>query len=564
MAISSTADSPSSERNDRDRVLIVGAGPVGLLSAIFLARQGIASEIVERRTERNLAPKAHALNPRSLEICRSAGIDLQKIYALQTPPDEAKMVRFVSRLEGDRIGAPCLMNARMRQSRSLTPTPLINIAQPEFEAVLLDVVRASPMIDICFDREWRDAAQDDQGVRSRFTDSHSQAFVQSHRFILACDGAGSRVRAKLDIAMEGTAGLVNTVNIHFRADLRKLAAERPAILYWILDPAVAGTFIVYNMSSSIVLAHRYDPALVSADSFTPARCRELITGALGDDSLDIDVLGANPWIMTAQVAERYRKGRIFLVGDAAHRFPPTGGLGLNTGIADAQNIAWKMAAVWHGYAMPALLDSYETERRPVALVNCQQSFVNADRLLELLELVGAVPGSADGRSFAVRLEDAEFRQAVHRSILNQREHFDSLALQLGYVYGEPNRVPDDVSVYEPSFRPGARMPHAWVQRSGHQISTLDLLSDKEFTLITSDKNRNWAAAAANLKLPIQICKLGVDFTDVEGHWTTNSGIAGGGALLVRPDGHIALQAGDARAPLQQLTGAVSSFIRVDG
>ena len=260
--------------------------------------------------------------------------------------------------------------------------------------------------------------------------------------------------------------MVNTVNIHFQADLRTLTKDRPAILYWTLDPAVTGTFIAYNLSSSIVLSHRFDPNEVSADSFTVARCRELVAGAIGDSSIKINILGAGPWVMTAQVAERYRAGRIFLAGDAAHRFPPTGGLGLNTGIADAHNLAWKLAAVRDGYAADGLLDSYEAERRPVAVVNCNQSFVNADRLLELFDLVALSPESRDQRPFAERLVDPAFLKAVQKSIENQREHFDSLALQLGYIYGEPDYVPTDVSAYVPAFRRGARMPHTWVRRSG--------------------------------------------------------------------------------------------------
>jgi 2-polyprenyl-6-methoxyphenol hydroxylase-like FAD-dependent oxidoreductase len=542
----------------KNRVLIVGAGPVGLMSAILLARQGIASVVIERRAERSTAPKAHALNPRSLEICRAAKMDLEKIYARQTPRDEGKTVRFVSRLNGVELGY--LPYERQDEGvRSLTPTPLINIAQPDFEAVLLDAALQIPLIEIRYGHEWVNSEQDGQGVTSTIKQSGMAEYREVHSYVIACDGAGSRVRAKLDIAMEGAAGFVNTVNIHFQADLRSLVGDRPAILYWILDPAVAGTFIVYNLSSSIVLAHRYDPEEVSSASFTVERCRELVSGAIGDNSIKINILGANPWVMTAQVACRYRDGRIFLAGDAAHRFPPTGGLGLNTGIGDAHNLAWKMGAVWNDYATSGLLDSYEAERRPVAMVNSNQSFVNADRLIELFDLVGIHPDRAEEQPFAERLTDPGFREAVHRCVQDQREHFDSLALQLGYIYGEPGNVPSDVSAYTPVFRRGARMPHAWVSRSGKQISTLDLLSDTAFTLIVANTDREWTAAASALDLPVSIHRLGVDFTDEEGTWSVQSGVAQGGALFLRPDGHIALQADNAEAAQERLNEAAAYF-----
>jgi hypothetical protein len=259
--------------------------------------------------------------------------------------------------------------------------------------------------------------------------------------------------------------------------------------------------------------------------------------------------------MTAQIAARYRHGRIFLAGDAAHRFPPSGGLGLNTGIADAHNLAWKIAALRRGWAAPDLLDTYETERRPVAVANSQQSLVNAKLIRELFDRLGytADPGQSE-RRFAERLADPETRAIIAQNIDAQRQHFDSLALQLGYVYGEAGVPPADVSRYEPSFRVGARMPHAWIERAGRPASTLDLLSDTGFTLLVGRDGDAWEAAARAQTAPIRVARLGRDFADPAGSWATQSGIDPCGALLVRPDGHVALQAAsdrDAAATLAQ-------------
>jgi hypothetical protein len=157
-----------------------------------------------------------------------------------------------------------------------------------------------------------------------------------------------------------------------------------------------------------------------------------------------------------------------------------------------------------------------------------------------------------------------FRQAVHQSVDKQREHFDSLALQLGYIYGEPENVPKDVSLYVPVFHSGARMPHAWVQRAGTKISTLDLLSDTDFILIVGTGSEAWTAAAAALRLPVRVCRLGVDFSDNEGSWSTQSGIGQGGALLVRPDGHIAMQSASAEEARERLAEAASRFFLIAG
>jgi 2-polyprenyl-6-methoxyphenol hydroxylase-like FAD-dependent oxidoreductase len=525
-------------------VLIVGGGPVGLITGILLARQGIASAIVERRDRPAMAPKAHALNPRSLEICRAAGIDLDAIHARQTPPHEGAMVRFVTRLQGEELGV--LPYERQDDAvRELTPTPLLNIAQPDFEAVLRECIARQPLVELRVGEEWRASAEDEHGVVSTIRHRRTeQEHARRSRYVIACDGAASPVRQSVGIAMEGAPAVRHNVNIHFAADLRPLVKDRPAILYWILDPAVNGTFIVYNLASSIVLVHHYDSALNRPEDFTPERCRQLVAAAIGDPSIPFEVLGASPWVMTAQIAANYRRGSIFLAGDAAHRFPPSGGLGLNTGIADAHNLAWKIAGVEGGWAAPALLDTYESERRPVATANSRQSLVNARLITELFGLLGytADPRQSE-RRFKERLADPATRAAIAQNIEAHRQHFDSLALQLGYIYGASDGTPPaDVARYVPSFRPGARMPHAWIERNGVRASTLDLLSDTEFTLVIGAQGEAWRKAARVQQTPLGLVQAGVDFSDPSGAWIGESGIDPKGALLVRPDGHVAMQA----------------------
>jgi hypothetical protein len=226
--------------------------------------------------------------------------------------------------------------------------------------------------------------------------------------------------------------------------------------------------------------------------------------------------------MTAQVAPQFRDGRTFLVGDAAHRFPPTGGLGLNTGVQDAHNLAWKLASVEHGHEPPEL-DSYERERRPVALRNAEVSLENAFKLIEVPIALGDDPDRT--------LADPAGRAAVVAAIENQATHFDMLGLQLGYSY-EP--VPTDVAVdpvrtYTPSSCPGGRLPHAWIRRAGVRCSTLDLIPlDRSVVIAGPDCTRDEYDL-----------RVGVDFGDPDGWWSTVLELPDTGALLVRPDQHIA-------------------------
>ena len=205
-------------------------------------------------------------------------------------------------------------------------------------------------------------------------------------WVVGCDGAASTTRRLAGIPMEGPEALAHVVGIYFHADLESLAVERPAVLYWTIDEEVPGTFIALDGSQRWVFHAAWDTERSSIESYSEERCREILRRAIGLD-VKTEIRSVRPWTMTAQVAARYREGRVLVAGDAAHRFPPTGGFGMNTGVQDAHNLAWKLAAVLGGQAGPQLLDSYESERRPVGQGNCDWSARNAMGLAypELLE-----------------------------------------------------------------------------------------------------------------------------------------------------------------------------------
>src|ERR1051325_10185700 len=210
--------------------------------------------------------------------------------------------------------------------------------------------------------------------------------------------------------------------IHCEANLRSLVADRPAALYWTTAPEATGVFVAHDIDSTWVYMHPWDPEHEVREDYDEDRCAAIVRRAMGTDAHPFTIRTIRTWTMTAQVAARYRDRRIFLVGDAAHRFPPTGGLGLNTGVQDAHNLAWKLGAVSAGWAPDALLDTYESERRPIAQENADVSVRNAMRMMEACRaFLGLRDGSAS-------------RADVAAAIAAQAEHFDMPGLQLGFTY----------------------------------------------------------------------------------------------------------------------------------
>lgn len=508
------------ERRDVD-VLIVGAGPVGLTAALLLERLGCSVLVVERRSGPQRAPAAHAINARTFEIWRQIGLDVDHIRAHAQDPADAGTVQWVTKLGGDVIASLPYENQGDEQL-AVTPTPLRNLSQHHLEPLLGDALTKAG-VAVHYEHAWDSATTNDEGVAAKIT-GPSGAFEVTSRWLLACDGASSPVRRALGIVPEGPHRIQSFVMVHFAANLRHLVGGQPGVLFWICDPTVGGTLVAHDIDREWVYMHAYDPDVEDAASYTPERCEQLARAALTDPDVELDIVTIATWTMTAQVAPRFRDGRTFLVGDAAHRFPPTGGLGLNTGVQDAHNLAWKIAAVEHGREQPDLLDSYERERRPVALRNAEVSLENAFKLIEVPIALGDDPDCT--------LADPQGRAAVIAAIENQATHFDMLGLQLGYSYGVPveaNDGIDPVRTYVPSSRPGGRLPHGWIRRDGAVCSTLDLIPLDQPVLI--------AGPACDRET--YDVRVGVDFDDPDGWWSNTLAMTDTGALLVRPDQHIA-------------------------
>jgi 2-polyprenyl-6-methoxyphenol hydroxylase-like FAD-dependent oxidoreductase len=529
-------------------VLVVGAGPTGSMAALLLEQQGIETRIVERRPGPQRAPAAHVVNARTLEICRAAGVDMAAAARASARPEEASHVYWVTRL-GGRVLGRLPFERQGDDQLAVTPTPLRNLSQNRFEPLLLEALERKAGRTPDWGLEWIASHQEGDRVRTRLRelDSGRERELTSD-YLLAADGAGSGVRKSLDIEVQGPAGIQSFVMVHFAARLRDIPEVPPGVLFFLCDPrSQGGVFIVHDLDREGVYMIPYDPLTESVEDYDPARCAKLLREGLEDPGLPLAIEHVGSWTMTAQVAERYRAGRIFLAGDAAHRFPPTGGLGLNSGVQDAHNLAWKLAAVLHGRARPALLDSYERERRPVARNNADQSLRNALRLLEVTQALGIGESlEASCEHVAATLADPDGLARVRAAIEGQAEHFDMPGLQLGFCYEEGALLRDpadavppfEVRRFVPTGCPGARLPHAWL--AGDDESLLDRVPLDRCLLLTGPEGRPWVAALATLGAPpCEALVLTPERLPDLPTWLDQAGLSPSGALLVRPDQHVA-------------------------
>ncbi|MEM8902403.1 MAG: FAD-dependent monooxygenase [Actinomycetota bacterium] len=543
--MSTTTDAGPDDLIEVD-VLIVGAGPVGLLGGILAATHGLRALVVERRSGPQRSPAAHVVNARTFEICRQAGLDMERIADACQSPAEAGHVNLLTNLSGHLIGR-LPFERQGDEQLAVTPTPLRNLSQHRFEPILADELRARDGAALRYSYRWETSTTDADGVTSTVTDlERDSAITVRSSFVIGCDGAGSHVRRLLDIEMLGPPLLQCTLAINFAADLRDFLVDRPGVLHFVLDPAADGVFVQHDVADDWVFMHGIDPSTESADDYDDDRCLEILRAAAGAD-VDAKILGRGTWWMTAQTASSMGGGRIFLAGDAAHRFPPTGGLGLNSGVADVHGLLWRLAAIESGWADPDLVDSYERERLPVARHNSDQSLTNAMKMLHLVEALG-LDVEPTTEQLLRAIDDDDRATAIAEAVALQEEHFDLVGLQLGYVYEEgalvaeaPTAAPSSPRRYVPSARPGARLPHAWLD-VGCGRSTLDLIDVSAPTLLSFGEHEAWRAAATD-DVPIVHVRLGVDRPAPAG-WRDLCEVGPSGALLVRPDQHVAFRAGD--------------------
>ncbi|KAI0136212.1 FAD binding domain-containing protein [Xylariales sp. AK1849] len=534
----------------------------------------VKSLLVEKYPQRLDAPKAHALSPRSFELCRQFGLDTKAMRKLGSPREDAFWVHFLTNLTGERIGV--LPYERMDpEVLDDTPEMIHNIPQPDFEQFVAKQLENDPNVEIRKGVSFVSCQQSKDIVTSTLEVRESKhQFAVCSRHLVGCDGAKSQVRKFLGIECEGEDSYETMMTIHFNADLRPIVKDRVGMLHWITDPGCSGFIIAYDLSGNQVLISNFDSKRHPVESWNEELSRKVVTSAIGMD-VPFQVLSYRPWVLSRKVANQYRVGNVFLAGDAAHSFPPTGGLGLNTGISDVHNLAYKIAAVHRGWAKPGILDSYQSERQPIALINAAQSVKNGKAIFSFLKALG-MAGIEDVEEARANLNksihDPAKQEMIKRGVEGQREHFDNLELHIGYVYGR-EQPPPHASHYSPKFVAGARLPHAWIkfqeskvpahftpidvsyvkewtgeEISGRAASTLDLCPFDSLTLIVGSRGA-WGqrvqTCRGSLKrhnIQISLWASDTDFEFVypkqEQLFAQGAQLADGGGILVRPDQHI--------------------------
>ncbi|MCB0972403.1 MAG: FAD-dependent monooxygenase, partial [Acidimicrobiales bacterium] len=366
--------------DDQIPVLIIGGGPTGLAASIELSRHGVRSVLAERHPTTTDHPRAHVVGTRTMELFRQWGI-ADAVIGEALPIDQAGGIAWVTSLAGERLGRIDLAGDPERLAARLDASPIFTVscAQDRIEPLLAERARSlgeGVGSELAFSTRATVVDDGPDGATVRLDGPDGTEIVRA-RYVVAADGASSPTRAQLGIEMAGHGTLGHHINTYLTADLSPWVGERGAVLHWVVDREVSGVFIALDGKERWLFNCSYDPAVESADTYTPERCASIVRRAVGDPSVALEVRSIRPWAMDADVAVRYREGSVLLAGDAAHTFPPTGGLGMNTGIQDAHNLAWKLAWVLEGRAGADLVDTYEAERRPVALANTDYSVVNA-------------------------------------------------------------------------------------------------------------------------------------------------------------------------------------------
>ena len=551
-------------------VLIVGGGPAGLATSLALSHYGVRHALVERHPGTAHTPRAHIVNRRTVEILRHLGVE-DRFNAVAIPQELMRNNLWVTSLAGREIIRSETWGTSARiagEYQASSPCPMANCPQTVFEPMLVDAIRDAGG-DPRFSHELETLEQDDDGVTCTVRDRDTDELISVRsRYVIGADGARSRVLQLAGLSVEGPSGLAHAANIWFEADLNRYLAHRPGVLTWNvmpgpLPPLRLGTLICHKPFTEFVLVVMYDPAHDDLSEITTDDLVRRVHAAIGDDTVDATIKGTAGWQVNAQVAPVYSAGRVFCMGDAVHRHPPSNGLGLNMSVADAYNLAWKLALVLDGRAGPGLLDSYTAERQPVGAEGVQRAITSLDELAAVDAALGLEPGQSEEEGWAAldALDEpgpdgAQRRQRLRAAVALTDYQFNAHGLELGYVYASsavaigdepaPEPAPDAHLHYRATTRPGARVPHARLERDGMLISTLDLVDGLGFALLTGPGGQPWADAAADVAartgIPITVYVIGRGTggpADPYGEWAERREVDCDGCVLVRPDRHVA-------------------------
>jgi 2-polyprenyl-6-methoxyphenol hydroxylase-like FAD-dependent oxidoreductase len=546
----------NASKETASQVAIVGGGPVGLVLALFLDFHGVKSTIFNTEPEARGHPKGNGQNARTMELYRRLGFS-DEVRRLGVPADHPFDQAYFTRLSSHEIYRFPMPSRderiAMRRQMPVTdqlPEPMFHVNQMYVERYLLERVRKLPSVDVRFGWQVDWFTQDETAVRlhARRTDGTDEA-IWTAAYAVACDGGRSFIRKTLGIAYEGDvqkkdaywAGQFFSIYMRIPDLYPKFVGHRRAWMYWAVnpDPHTRGVLFALNGVDEFMMLIKPEGGRTDVDTVEVA---DWVKRSIGAD-IPVEILGYHPWSAgQALVAERYKAGRIMIAGDAAHLFTPTGGFGMNTGIDDSSNLAWKLAAVLQGWGGPRLLDSYEAERKPIGYRNTGASRKYASRMHDAV-----VPEDVelDGPAGEAAREAASNLSYVRKNHFVRPEDQDAVGVQIGGRYdgspiiiadGEPppDQFPETYDEYVPSGLPGGRAPHLWLDDIRGMGSSLFDKLGRGFTLLrfnsrAADTTTLERAAAAR-GIPLSI----LDVTLPEARELYGRDLA-----LVRPDQYIA-------------------------
>lgn len=571
-------------------VLVVGSGPMGAAAALALATYGVKVHVVTRWNWLANGPRAHITNQRTVEVFRDLGIE-QEVTQYAMPWELMGDMTFGSSLAGEELARLRICGTgEDRKSEYLQASPCTNLDVPQLylEPVLVNNAAARGA-SFAFNTEYLDHQQDEHGVTVSLEDRLTGRQYQVRaKYLIGADGGRSKIVDQLDLPMEGHMARAGTAYVQFEADLTRYVAHRPSVIHFVVSPVAnygemgLGVIRAIRPWHTWIAGWGFDISAGEPD-FSHDALRTKIRSLIGDPELELEIKGTSTWYVNQMYATEYRSGRVFCGGDAVHRHPPSNGLGSNTSIQDAFNLAWKLAYVLQGRAEKSLLATYTSERAPIGrqiVLRANQSRKEYAKLQEVLRTDDRVDpiaatfaklrdpspdGVAVRQAFAQALEIKEFEFNSHGVELNQR--YASAAIVPDPTADEEQWARDPELFAQASTRPGAKLPHAWlVDGRGHRISTLDVIGKGKFSLITGLGGRAWVGAAKRLDLPylrtVVIGDKGSE--DPYFAWARLREIDEAGALLVRPDGYIAWRqptgVWDEDEALAQVTAALADIL----
>jgi 2,4-dichlorophenol 6-monooxygenase len=584
-------------------VLIVGGGGAGLTASILLSSLGVPSLLVSRYPGTSTLPKAHILNQRSMEIFTDAGV-APAILARSAPLENIRGLAWYSGLAG---GGPEDGHGRRLAFTegwgggnadpdyiAASACATANLPLARLEPILKAHAERQPDATVRFYHELVGLEQDADRVTATVLDRETgETYTVRSAYLIGSDG-GSTVGDLVGIKMSSISEIRRVVSVHMSADLSEYFHDPEPMIRWVFNPEYPehlgyGCTVMgmgpdhWGDKSEEWVAH-VSPSVAGDAAKNPENVVRWLSEALGIPDFNPRIHQITEWHMETVLAEEFRAGRVFLVGDAAHRHPPTGGLGLSSAIHDASNLCWKLAAVLAGRAGDSLLDTYAAERRPVDQANIDSAARTAVNHIGLGSALGVSPDKTVEENWAaLRLfwEDlpgsAERRHVFSEWLAAQTMEFRQHNTEFGFTYdsaaivGDGSPMPvsiDPARIYVPSTRPGHPLPHAWVTRAGERLALRSLVHGGHFALIAGEDGQAWVDAAEKLAMqhdiPLRAARVGlrnVDLLDMRLAWLKNREITSSGAVLVRPDGHIGFRSiGSVDEPLTVLASAFSRIL----